>query len=160
MAVGLVRDVESKLACLFPYLGLVEIADRKHRVRELRLVEREQEVRLILGRIRSALQAIPAGRRIQIHARVMAGRDEVRAHAFGPGDEGRELQVAVAVHARNRRPAGGVLVDEVGDDRIARTALEIDDVVGDADACGDAAGVVEVVNRAAGAEADAASRSE
>ena len=38
------------------------------------------------------------------------------------------------MHARDRRAAGRVLAHEVRDDRVRELALEIDDVVGDADA--------------------------
>ena len=62
-----------------------------------------------------------------------------------------ELQVAVAVRARNRRAAGDVLVDEVRHDRPLKLALEIDDVVRDVEAPGHTAGVVEVVEAAAAA---------
>ncbi len=67
--------------------------------------------------------------------------------------ERRELQVAVAVHARNRRSAARVLLHEVRDHLIGELALEIDDVVRDTDAGGDTPRVVQIVDRAAGAEA-------
>src|SRR5438093_1384447 len=84
-------------------------ADGEDGVRELILREREQEVRLILGRIDAALEKMPSGRRIAIDARVMTGRDGVRPERGRALRERRELEVAVAVRARQRRPPGCVL---------------------------------------------------
>ena len=57
------------------------------------------------------------------------------------------------MRARNRRAPRDVLVDEVRDDGPLKLALEIDDVVRDAEAPGDAAGVVQIVEAAAAAVA-------
>ena len=156
VAVRLLRNGQPELARLLAHGALVEVADRKHRVRELRLVQREEEVRLILRRVRAALQPVASGGGIEIHARVVTRRHELRAEPVGAVDERRELQVAVAVDARDRRAAGRILADEVRDDGLGELRLEIDDVVRDADARGHAARVVEVVDRAARAEAHAA----
>ena len=109
VAVRLLGDRQPELARLLADGRLVEVADREHRVRQLRLVEREQEVRLILRRVRAALQPVAAGGGIEIHARVVTRRHELRAEPLGAGGERRELEVAVAVHARDRRAAGRVL---------------------------------------------------
>ena len=61
VAVGLFGDRQAELARVLADRRLVERADREHRVRELRLVQREEEVRLILRRIDAALQAVAAG---------------------------------------------------------------------------------------------------
>ena len=63
-----------------------------------------------------------------------------------------ELEIAVAVRARNGRAPRHILAHEVRHHVLAELRFEIDDVVGDADGGGDAAGVVEIVDRAAGAE--------
>ena len=84
----------------------------------------------------------------------MAGRDRASLERLGPLDERRELQVAVAVHARNRRPSRRVLADEVGHDVLLEAPLEVDDVVGDADRARHTARVVQIVERAAAPEAD------
>ena len=101
----------------------------KHRVRELVLRQREEKVRLILGRIGAALQYVAAGCGIEIDPRVVACRDEVGAEPLGAADERRELEVAIAVDARNRRPSRRVLADEIRDDGVGELTLEIDDVV-------------------------------
>ena len=82
----------------------------------------------------------------------MAGRHEAGAEPLGARGERGELQIAVAVHARNRRAAVRVLPHEVRHDGLVELPLEIDDVVGDAQLAGDAAGIVQIVDRAAGAE--------
>src|SRR5688572_33214719 len=82
----------------------------------------------------------------------MAGRNVRRAESPGTLEQRRELQVAVAVRARNRRPAGRVLLDEVVDHRLAELLFEVDDVVRKAERRGDAPGVVQVVQAAAAAE--------
>src|SRR5262245_63461782 len=82
----------------------------------------------------------------------MPGRDEVRAQPFRPTHECCKFQIAVAMDAGNRGAAGGVLADEIGDDRVGELSLEVDDVVRDAELCGYSTGVVKVVNRTATAE--------
>jgi hypothetical protein len=64
-------------------------------------------------------------------------------------EERGELQIAVAVSARERRPTGGVLLHEIGDHRLAKLTLEIDDVVWKADDGGHATGILQVVQCAA-----------
>jgi hypothetical protein len=85
-------------------------------------------------------------------------RDRLGVEPLGPLDERGELQIAVAVHARDRRPARRVLADEVRDDVLFERPLEIDDVMRNADRGGDAARVIQVVERAAAAERDLAVR--
>ncbi len=54
VAVGLVGDGQPKLPGELPDGPLLQGADRKNRVRQLFLGEREEEIRLILRRIHSA----------------------------------------------------------------------------------------------------------
>jgi hypothetical protein len=56
------------------------------------------------------------------------------------------------VCAWKRRPAGCVLANEVRHHLLVELLLEVDDVVRDVDGRGDAAGVVEIVDRAAAAK--------
>ena len=62
-----------------------------------------------------------------------------------------ELEVVVAEGAGNGRAAGEVLGDEGADDLVFEAVLGVDEVVGDAEVLGDAAGVVDVVDGAAAA---------
>ncbi len=133
-------------------LVLRTIADGERGARQLVLRQREQEVRLILGRIDPAPEPIAEGGLISLDARVVSRCHDVGAEAARVLGEGRELQVAVAVRARQRRPAGCVLLHEVRHDLLVELPLEIDDVVGDVDPGGDAPRVVQIVNRAAAAE--------
>jgi len=152
LAVRLVGDGQPALARVGAHGVLRPIAHRKNGATELILRERKQEVRLILCRIRAALQEKAAGRRIALDPRVMAGRHGVGAEAARPIDERGELQVAVAMRAGQRRASRRVLADEVRDDLLVELLLEVDDVMRDVDGGGDAPRIVEIVERAAAAE--------
>ncbi len=136
---------------------LVHRADREHGVGELRLIEREEKVRLVLGRVETAKQPVQSGGRaglVALDAGVVSGGDKTGIEPPCALGERRELEVAVAVHAGDWRPSAGILPYEVRDHLVGELALEVDDVVRDADAGGHAPGVVQVVDRAAGPEAD------
>ena len=60
VTVLLLGDPQAEMARLIAYRGLVQSADRKQGARQLRLIQREEEVGLVLGRIHAALQAIRA----------------------------------------------------------------------------------------------------
>ena len=62
-----------------------------------------------------------------------------------------ELEVVVAERAGDRRAAGEILVDEGADHILLEALLLVDDVVGNAEVLGDAAGVVDIIERAAAA---------
>ena len=82
----------------------------------------------------------------------MTCRNVIGAERAGTLEQRRELQVAVAVHARKRRAPIHVLTHEVRDDLLVELALEVHDVVRNTDGGGDAPSVVQVVERAAAAE--------
>ena len=86
-------------------------------------------------------------------ARVVAGRHDLGAQAPGAIQQCRKLQIAVAARAWDRRAAGGVFGDEVGDHLFLELAFTVDQVVGDSDRCRDPARVVQIVERTARAEA-------
>ena len=90
-------------------------------LRQLLLRQREEEVGLVLVRVGAAPQQPPSvgGR---VHARVVAGRDLRGAQARGALEQRRELEVAVAVGAGQRRAARRVLLHEVRRPPPARTA--------------------------------------
>ncbi len=79
--------------------SLLVVADWKHRARELRLCERKQEVRLVLGRVCASQEEITAARLFSGQARVVARGDRVGAKPAGPVEQRRELEVAVAMGA-------------------------------------------------------------
>ena len=138
------------------HLVLFEPAHREARPGELRAIEREEEVGLVLLRVDAAPQHVAPARLVPAGARVVSGRDGLGVEPPRALHERRELQLAVAVHAGDGRPARGVLAHEVHDDLGLELLLEIHDVVGHAQRRGDPAGVVEVVERAAGPEAHVA----
>ena len=82
----------------------------------------------------------------------MPGGDGVGAECLRAIEQRGEFQIAVAVGARQRRAPGRVLTDEIRHDVILKLPLEVDDVVGNADRGRDAAGVMQIVDRAAAAE--------
>jgi hypothetical protein len=152
MTVGLFRNRQAKRARMIPDRGFVHRAYREHRVRKLRLIQREEEVGLILRRVHAAQQLVAPGLGVEIDARVVAGGDKLGVESRGTLSERRELQVAVAMNAGNGRPAACVLVHEIRDHLIGELALEVDDVVRDTDAGRDTPRVVQVVDGTAGAE--------
>ena len=79
----------------------------------------------------------------------MAGRDVVGVQEHGPAQQEVELDLVVAGEARVRRAPPVVLLAEVVDYVGLELALEVHDVVGDADGLAYAAGVVDVLHRAA-----------
>jgi len=131
------------------------MADGERRPGELLLCQREQEVRLVLVAIGAAQQQ-PAAICSLRDARVMTRGDVLGAKTARTIEERRELQVAVAVRARNGRAARRVFADEVRDDRVLELPLEVEDVVRDAERPGDAPRVVQIVERAAAAKGLAA----
>ncbi len=84
-------------------------------------------------------------------AGVVAGGDAVGADLAGGDEQLVELQVVVAERAGDGRASGEILVDEGADDVALEAVLLVDDVVGDAEVLGDAAGVVDVIDGAAAA---------
>ena len=79
----------------------------------------------------------------------MAGGDAVGADLAGGGEKLIELHVIVAEGAWNRSAAFEVVVDERTDYGVLEFALEIHDVERNTEVLGYAAGVVDVVDRAA-----------
>ncbi len=73
------------------------------------------------------------------------------AHRIRQFQEPIELDEGVAKSAGDRRAAGKILVDERLDHTLFELPLQIDDVIGNADVLGHAAGVVDIVERAAAA---------
>src|SRR5262249_45829445 len=154
LAVLLRRDTQAEAARLLTDRGLVEMADREPRARQLRLRQREQKVRLVLLPIDAAPEAVAPRLLVEINLRVRARGARLGGKSHPTLDQRGELQVAVAVHAGDGRASRRVLAHEIGDDVVLELALEVDDVVGDADGGRDPARVVEIVERAAAAERD------
>src|SRR5438445_8072951 len=81
----------------------------------------------------------------------MAGGNLIGANLPGYNKKLVKLQVIVAETARDRSAPGKVLLDERTHDIALKALLVIDHVVGDAEGLGNAASIVNVVDRTAAA---------
>ena len=145
LALALLGDeLEPQLVRDRPRLRLRLRADREQHARQHAPVDPPQEVRLVFRRIEPPMQGTVD------HARVVSRRDPSCIHRVGAAHEVAELRERVAAHARDRRAAARVLVDEILHDVVPERALEVEDVVRDAELLADAARVVHAVERAAG----------
>ena len=151
LRVGLFGEGETTVAGDVADLGLGEMAERKKRTRELWLGEAEEEVGLVLCSISRPLQDPPPAAGVVFIDGVVAGGDTAGADAAGGLNEGIELEVVVAERAGDGRAAMEILVDEGADDVLLEAGLLVDDVVGDAEVLGYAAGVVDIIEGAAAA---------
>ena len=124
--------------------------------RPVRLAQHRQDVGLVLRRIGAPAQ--PGGndsRRTTLNgdACVMPGGEPVETEAISPAQEPVELHGTVALDARVRRPASGVLLD-VGRHDVALEILgEVEDVVLDPQLLGDPARVLASATERAGVRA-------
>ena len=131
--------------------GLLHLAEGEEGAAELLLREAEEEVGLVLGLVGGAGEDPALARLVEVVAGVVAGGDAVGADLAGGGEELVELEVVVAEGAGDGRAAGEVLADEGLDDVGFEALLLVDEVVGDVELLGYAAGVVDVVDGAAAA---------
>jgi hypothetical protein len=83
----------------------------------------------------------------------MAGGEAIGAELAGKGDQVNELHALVAARAGHRRAAVGIFIDEAVDHALAEAAFVIEHVMGDSQALGDAARIINVLPGAAGAAA-------
>ena len=81
----------------------------------------------------------------------MAGSDAVGADLARGDEQLIELEMVVAERAGDGRASGEILLDEGADDVALEALLLVDDVVRDVEVLGDAAGVVDIIDRAAAA---------
>ena len=143
---GLSASGEAELVRHLADLGLGAAAEREERAGELLLRQSEEEVGLVLGSIGGALEDPAAALRVVLVAGVVAGGDAVGADLARGDEQLIELQMVVAERAGDGRASGEILVDEGADDVALEALLLVDDVVGDVEVLGDAAGVVDVVD--------------
>src|SRR5262249_45786227 len=135
----------------FANFRLRQFAQREYGLRQLVLIEAEQEVGLILFPILSSQQEPAAQCLVELHARVMAGSHAIGSDPRGVFDEVMKLDVVVAQNARTRRFAPEIRVDERRDDGLFEILLEIKDVIRNAQLRRDTTRVPEIVERAASA---------
>ena len=115
----------------------------------LRACRGEQEIALVALGIDGAVELGAAGPVAPLD--VMAGREHVRAELARRLQEIAELDLLVAGDARHGRLAGRVAVGELAHDGGGEACLVIEHVVGDAERCGNAPRIVDVLPRAAAA---------
>jgi len=152
LALRLVRRGESPLRRQASHLFLGQAADGEDGRRELLLRQTEQEVRLVLARVRSPQEPIAAADGVAVLASVVAGRDVLDAQRPGPRQQALELHLAVAPCTRQGGAAVEILAHEGGDHPVLERALQVDDVVRDRELRGNGLRVVEVIEGAAAAE--------
>jgi hypothetical protein len=129
---------------------LISPAEGEAEDAELGLVQRVEDVALVLAGVEGAQQPVRGAARAGDDPGVVAGRQAVGAEQPGPLDQVAELDVAVALQAGVRGAARGVLVDEPVDDGAAELGLHVERVEGDADPGAGQAGVVHRRDAAAG----------
>src|SRR5690348_3814076 len=122
---------ETRLMRQLPHLILVQVAEWKQRRAQLLLIERMQEISLVLVGI-SGAQQFPAVF-CMCDARVVAGGDLLGAQFACGIKEGAELDLAIAQHVRIRRAPGAVFVEEMREHAFAVFAREVARMKGDAE---------------------------
>ena len=150
LAVMLVGDCQSELACQFTRLRLGALAERE--AQQVKLLARgaKQEIALVSLFLARAKERAPA---IGQAARgdVMAGCQHLGAELARGNQEIVELDRHIAVDARDRRLAVDITFGETVDHRLLEAALVVEHVMGNGERIGNAAGVVDVLTGAAGA---------
>lgn len=129
------------------HLRLRDLAEREHRLRQLRLVQPVQEIRLVFRMI-ERLQQFEAAVAFA-HARVVAGRDRFRAERHCVIEERLELDLGVAEHVRVRRATGRIFAQEFREHAVLVFGREVDGLDVDADQIGDRHDVDPVLTRRA-----------
>ncbi len=137
-------DRNPALAGDAPDLRLLQPADGKEAVRELRGIQRMQEVALVLARIEAAQEPPACG-----DPGVVSGREAVGAETARVVEPDPELHLAVAEHVRVRRPPGGELGEERREDALAVLAGEARTMQRDRELVADAARILEIGGRRA-----------
>ncbi len=145
---GLSGDSEPDRGGDAAHLALRQLAEGEQRPPERVLVERVEDVGLVLLGVRGRQQPVPPLEAVD--ARVVPGREQVAAHRHGPLEERREFHVLVAGEARVRRAPIGVGLHERPEDVALELALHVEDVVRDADALRGGTRVRDVLDAAAG----------
>src|SRR5207253_6087876 len=127
-------------------LGLGPVAYGKAQDPELLLAKLVEHVGLVLALVDGAAQPIAAG--TLIDARVVAGRQKIGAQRQRLAQEETELDRLVAANAGIGRTSLQVRLREGVDDGRPKVVLEVQDVIGNSQPVGDAAGVLDRVERA------------
>src|SRR5262249_39640451 len=144
--IRLLRQRQTMLARQLSNLRLGHVAQRETRAAELLLGQAKQEVSLVLGRIGSATQQPAVANCIELAPGVVGGGQKIGADLPRSNQQLIKLQVVVAKAARDRSPAGEILLDKRTYHITLKALLMIDHVIRNAQIFSDAASVVDIVN--------------
>src|SRR6266403_686874 len=139
------------LAGKFAHFRLGHASEREQSTAQLLLRKAEEEVGLVFGLVGWTLQQPAVKLLVEDHLGVMARRNLIGANLPGYNKKLVKLQVIVAETARDRRASGKILLDERTNHIALKALLVIDHVVGDTQGLGNAACIVDVVDRTAAA---------
>ena len=139
---------ETGFGCDLARVGLMQAAERKFDPRKLLLRQVIQDIALVLRRVDRFFEDIFLP--VALDARIVAGRDILAPHDVRTLKKLVELQIAVAVDAGVRRDPVFVGVHKAVDDAGAELILEVEDIKREAQPVCDAAGILGIVERAAG----------
>ena len=152
LTVVLVRVAEAMRLGNGARLGLVQTAERKARVRELLLREPGKHIALILRRVHGLFERVAPVRQL-LDAGIVPGRQHVAPERAGACLQQAELQIPVAVQAGVRRRPVLIGRGKARHDLLTKRILIIKDIVRHAQRIGHAAGILHIVERAAGVAA-------
>ena len=147
VAVGLAGDQEAAARGLGAHVLLQVRTQRQQGAPQLIRGQHSQHVRLVLRRVDRPVQLRASG--AVDDARVVSRGDRVEVHGHGPVEDGAELDALVASHARIRRAALAVLLQEVLDHLVREALGQVPDVEGDAEHVGHPTRIASIVEGAA-----------
>ena len=109
-----------------------------------------EHITLILGRVERLQEKVAAKLRIIFCPRIVPGHQNIAAKLLHLLEEVLKLKAAVALNAGIGRAAVQILVDKRLDDFLRKEVLIMDDVVRNADFLSNAAGILRILEGAAG----------
>src|SRR6266567_1300286 len=133
----------------FADFGLRHFTERKDRAAELLLGQTEQKIGLVLARIGRTLQEPAASGFVEGDASVVSCGNPRSSNLLGYNEQLIKLQVVITEAAGDRCAPGNIFLDERTNHVALETLLVIDHVIRDADLLRHAAGIVDIIERAA-----------
>ena len=124
------------------HLGLLQLAHREQRARQLLLIQAVQEVALVLAAV-DALEQLESASPLA-HPSVVAGGDALGTQPERVVEKRLELDLGVAQHVGIRRAAGLVFAQELGEHAVLVLGREVDMLEFDADHVGHGSGIDEI----------------
>ena len=147
LAVGLRGSAQSEFDGALTNLGLRQMSDGKERVGKLRFIDHVDDVTLILGIVRTAMNA-QLSCVVRRESCVMSRGDGVESELARPLAQTIELEMPIAFDARVRREPVHVGINVWLDDVGVEVIREIEYQVVDSELLGDSACIIHVAHRA------------